>query len=105
MQGDSQAGTLAKLDNGLQIIDLSKLPATATLVTEDTSRFRTAHTITQQGNYIYVHGTNPDADLALELWPRIAGFLQQDLHDLSPADASWAQLAQLLGAHLGGESA
>jgi choice-of-anchor B domain-containing protein len=47
--------------HGLQIIDLSKLPASATLVVEDTSHFRTAHTITQQGSYIYVHGTNPDA--------------------------------------------
>ena len=45
----------------------------------------------------YVAGTNPDADRALALWPSIAGFLQQDLHDLSPADASWARLAELFG--------
>ncbi len=47
--------------HGLQIIDLSELPARATLVREDTTFFRTAHTITQEGNYIYVHGTNIDA--------------------------------------------
>jgi flagellum-specific ATP synthase len=45
----------------------------------------------------YVAGTNHDADRALTLWPSIAGFLQQDLHDLSPADASWARLAELFG--------
>ncbi len=46
---------------GLQIIDLSKLPARATLVRSDTSVFRTGHTITQEGNYLYVNGTNPSA--------------------------------------------
>jgi flagellum-specific ATP synthase len=45
----------------------------------------------------YVTGTNPDADRALALWPALEGFLQQDLHDLSPADASWTQLAAALG--------
>jgi len=45
----------------------------------------------------YVAGTNPDADRALALWPSIAGFLQQDLHDLSPADESWTHLAGLFG--------
>jgi len=45
----------------------------------------------------YVAGTNPDADRALALWPSIAGFLQQDLHDLSPADESWTRLAGLFG--------
>jgi flagellum-specific ATP synthase len=45
----------------------------------------------------YVHGTNPNADRALALWPAIEGFLQQDLHDLCPADRAWAQLAQALG--------
>ncbi len=45
----------------------------------------------------YVHGTNPAADLALNLWPSIEGFLQQGLHDLSPAAASWDALAALVG--------
>jgi flagellum-specific ATP synthase len=45
----------------------------------------------------YVAGTNPDADRALALWPSIAGFLQQDLHDLSSADESWTRLAGLFG--------
>jgi flagellum-specific ATP synthase len=44
----------------------------------------------------YVAGTNPDADRALALWPAIEAFLQQDLHDLSPVDASWTQLAGVL---------
>jgi flagellum-specific ATP synthase len=44
----------------------------------------------------YVHGTNPNADRALGLWPSIEAFLQQDLHDLSPADASWTALRALL---------
>ena len=35
----------------------------------------------------YVHGTNPSADRALALWPALEAFLQQDLHDLSPADS------------------
>lgn len=42
---------------GLQIVDLSRLPASATLVNSDTSRFHTAHTITQHGSYLYVNGT------------------------------------------------
>ncbi len=43
---------------GLQIIDLSDLPNSATLVRSDSSTFRTAHTITQEGDWIYVHGSN-----------------------------------------------
>lgn len=46
---------------GLQIIDLSDLPAAATLIREDTSFFRTGHTISQEGDWIYVHGTNVEA--------------------------------------------
>jgi len=45
----------------------------------------------------YVQGTNPAADRALQLWPRIEAFLQQDLHDLTPADQSWTGLASALG--------
>jgi len=46
---------------GLQIIDLYDLPATARLVRSDTSVFRTGHTISAEGRYIYVHGTNTGA--------------------------------------------
>jgi choice-of-anchor B domain-containing protein len=44
--------------SGLQIIDLSNLPDTATLVASDVSIFQTAHTITQHDHYLYVNGTN-----------------------------------------------
>jgi len=44
----------------------------------------------------YVAGTNPSADRALKLWPALEAFLQQDLHDLTPNDRSWSQLAELL---------
>lgn len=47
--------------DGLQIIDLTKLPNSATLVKNDTSLYKTAHTISQEGKYIYVHGTQPQA--------------------------------------------
>lgn len=46
---------------GLQIIDLSQLPTRATLVQSDTSLFRTAHTIAQQGGYLYINGTKAEA--------------------------------------------
>jgi flagellum-specific ATP synthase len=44
----------------------------------------------------YVHGTNPDADRAIMLWPSIEAFLQQDRHELSAVQSSWAALAALL---------
>jgi len=46
---------------GLQIIDLSQLPASATLVRSDTSLFTTAHTVSREGHFLYVHGTRPEA--------------------------------------------
>lgn len=46
---------------GLQIIDLSKLPLEATHVLYDTSIFRTGHTISYEGKYLYVHGSNVEA--------------------------------------------
>ncbi len=45
----------------------------------------------------YVAGSNPAADRALALWPAIEGFLQQDLHDLTPAADSWNRLSVVLG--------
>lgn len=45
----------------------------------------------------YVRGTNPDADRALTLWPGLERFLQQDLHEQTTADASWAALHAALG--------
>lgn len=48
--------------SGLQIIDLSGLPQAAVLVRADSSKFITAHTISQEGHYIYVHGSNLEAE-------------------------------------------
>ena len=45
----------------------------------------------------YVSGTNPDADRALQLWPQMQSFLQQDLNEGSENDVSWSQLAAILG--------
>jgi flagellum-specific ATP synthase len=44
----------------------------------------------------YVPGTNPQADLATALMPRINAFLRQDLDDRSTAADAWAGLAALL---------
>lgn len=46
---------------GLQIINLANLPKSATLFKSDTSIFRTGHTISQEGHYLYVHGTKAEA--------------------------------------------
>lgn len=46
---------------GLQIIDLSGLPLSAQLVKSDTSVFRTGHTVSQEGDWLYVHGSNAEA--------------------------------------------
>jgi flagellum-specific ATP synthase len=44
----------------------------------------------------YVPGTNPHADRARLLWPRIEEFLRQDLHETVPAAAAWSALASLV---------
>lgn len=46
---------------GLQIVDLSALPASATLVRTDTSRFRSAHTIYIRDRHLYIMGTADEA--------------------------------------------
>lgn len=46
---------------GLQIIDLSGLPDAAELVVSDTNVFRTGHTITQEDDWLYVHGSDVQA--------------------------------------------
>lgn len=46
---------------GLQIIDLAHLPATATLIRNDTSAFQAAHTVTLEGKYLYVNGSYASA--------------------------------------------
>lgn len=48
---------------GLQIIDLADLPNSATLVKSDSSVFRMGHTITQEGNFLYVNGSNVGAGI------------------------------------------
>lgn len=45
----------------------------------------------------YVGGTDPDADDALALMPRIDRFLRQDLDDRSEVGATWAALRELVG--------
>ena len=48
---------------GLQIIDLAGLPNSAELVKSDSSTFRTAHTLTQEGDWLYVNGSNLEANV------------------------------------------
>lgn len=79
---------------GLQIIDLSALPAAPTIIKNDTSVFHTAHTVVQQGNYLYVHGSDLGAganggtliyDIATDpLNPSVVGmFSGHYVHDAS----------------------
>lgn len=87
---------------GLQIIDLSNLPTSATLVKEDTRFFQTGHTISQDGHYLYVHGTDPQAGanggtIILDVsadprTPRRAGmWTQRYVHDATIRnDTMWA---------------
>ncbi|GAA3871595.1 flagellar protein export ATPase FliI [Saccharothrix violaceirubra] len=44
----------------------------------------------------YAAGSNPDADRALALWPRLMEFLRQDMDDRVPSAQSWAALRELL---------
>ncbi|WP_218005691.1 FliI/YscN family ATPase [Actinomadura hibisca] len=44
----------------------------------------------------YVPGTNPDADLARALWPRIETFLCQDMDERCTAADAWSGLRDLL---------
>ncbi|WP_211258946.1 FliI/YscN family ATPase [Spirillospora albida] len=44
----------------------------------------------------YVPGTNPDADLARTLWPRIEAFLRQDMDERCSSDDAWRMLTDLL---------
>jgi flagellum-specific ATP synthase len=44
----------------------------------------------------YVAGTNPDADRARTLMPRINEFLRQDMEDTTPAPTAWAMLDNLV---------
>jgi flagellum-specific ATP synthase len=44
----------------------------------------------------YAPGSDPDADTALSLMPRIDGFLRQDVDGASPLSRTWADLEDLL---------
>jgi flagellum-specific ATP synthase len=44
----------------------------------------------------YVTGTNPDADLAQQLWPQIEAFLRQGVDEPVSAEHAWASLHALL---------
>jgi choice-of-anchor B domain-containing protein len=48
---------------GIQIVDLSKLPDTATVVNEDTEYFHTAHTVYIRDHYMYINGTKAEAGI------------------------------------------
>lgn len=47
--------------SGLQILDLSKLPASVSLISTDTAIFSRAHTVDVDGDYLYINGTQADA--------------------------------------------
>jgi len=49
----------------------------------------------------YVPGTNPDADRAQAMWPRIQEFLRQSLDERTTAPEAWAALARLLESDTG----
>jgi choice-of-anchor B domain-containing protein len=46
---------------GLQIVDLASLPASATLVNNDTTYFKSAHTLFVRDHYLFVMGTAAEA--------------------------------------------
>ncbi len=48
----------------------------------------------------YVRGTNPSVDRALGMSDFIEAFLRQDLHEISPAEESWACLQALMATDL-----
>jgi len=48
---------------GIQIIDLSGLPGSATVVNEDTTYFHTSHTVYIRDHYMYIMGTKADAGI------------------------------------------
>lgn len=58
---DEYAYVVSEGGDGLQIIDLRDLPTSASLLKTDLSIFNTGHTITQEGEWLYVHGTNVEA--------------------------------------------
>jgi flagellum-specific ATP synthase len=49
----------------------------------------------------YVPGTNPDADRAIAMGPRIDQFLRQDMSDQTTAHEAWTALAMLLAEETG----
>ncbi len=45
----------------------------------------------------YVAGTNPLADRALAVWPRLEQFLQQPMDEQVPSARAWSLLADAIG--------
>ncbi|HVQ95066.1 MAG TPA: FliI/YscN family ATPase [Mycobacteriales bacterium] len=78
------AGTVTTLDQRANARQLRRLLAA----------YRDVRELVEIG--AYVPGTNPDADWARSLWPRIQAFLTQDLDARCPVADSWAELAALL---------
>jgi flagellum-specific ATP synthase len=52
----------------------------------------------------YAHGSDPVADLAISLKPRLDAFLRQAPGDVADADETWARLAGILPAQLSGDA-
>ena len=59
------------------------------------SRYQKSRDLIQLG--AYVHGSDPETDLAIQLHPGMVALLQQDLREGAPFDASVRQLAELMG--------
>jgi flagellum-specific ATP synthase len=63
------------------------------------SRYRRSRDLISVG--AYVHGSDPETDMAIALMPRIAALLQQDMHAGSDLAASRDALEALIGPTLG----
>lgn len=94
--------------NGLQIIDLSNLPNSATLARTDTSIFTTAHTVNVFDHYLMAMGTQAQAGanggaIIMDLLPdplyprRVGAVTPYYYHD------AFARNDTLLGAAIGGQ--
>ena len=57
------------------------------------SRYQKARDLIQLG--VYAHGSDPETDLAIRLFPAMQAFLMQDMQEAAPMDSCQAQLKQL----------
>ncbi|MBC8144530.1 MAG: choice-of-anchor B family protein, partial [bacterium] len=92
---------------GLQIIDLSALPVSATLVRTDTSRFKSAHTVFIRDRYLYAMGTSQTAGanggvIILDLEPDPTHPQFVGLIDRAYYHDAWVRNDTLVGANVYG---